>query len=1201
MNSLPFPPFASPEPRTPLPGPRSRFRVVVSSSAAERLAVAREVVRGCAPGARVLIVGASRGAADDLARSVAVAVPATFGTERLSLTQLAARTALLALAADRTTASTRLGAEAVATRAVFDATRDGSLQYFAPVAATPGFPRALAQTLQELRLAGMSHEALASLPLAGPDLAALRGRFESCFEDAASVDRAGLFRTAAAVLRESRAVDDGAAGPLRPSAGSGHPEPADGSTLLTVDPELAERAEGRRPRPLYDRVVFLDVPLDHAAEREFVTAVIASATAVLVTVPEGDRDTVAHFVEMGGAVEAYSATGTDALACVRRYLFSQDAQPPRRALDGSIEFFSAPGEGRECVEMVRRVLREARAGVRFDEIAILVRSPQSYFGLLEHALRRAEVPAWFDRGTRRPHPAGRAFLALLACAAERLSAARFAEYLSLGQVPSLGGFTKHDPPDVGASTTHDPPDEPGVSASRTPSYVPPAWAASHDEAFGLRDEASAVDDESEAAGGMLDSEFLGQAAGSDAAANGAADGDADAAVVAGTLRAPWRWEKLLVEAAVIGHDASRWRRRLDGKAAEIDAQVRELERQDGRDSGRAQSLRQVQDQLGHLQGFALPIVEELAEWPRTATWGEWLDRFASLTPRVLRVPAQVLRVLADLRPMSSVGPIDLDEARRVLSERLLTLESEPPSRRFGRVFVGTPHQARGRSFRVVFIPGLAERMFPQKPREDPLLLDALRVEAGASLATQPHRLAAERLLLQMAAGAASERLYVSYPRIELSESRARVASFYALDVIRAATGHVPDYEWLEARARDAGDATLAWPAPSRPEEAIDDQEHDLAVLRNLLDEKDRGAVRGHAHYLLKLNECLRRSVVGRWARGEPRWSVSDGLTRVSTGTRDALAAQRLTARSYSLSALQRFSACPYQFVLGAMYRLQSLEPPEPLQRLDPLTRGSLFHEIQARFFRALKTRQALPVTGANVDQARVVLNEAADAVAARAYDELAPAVDRVWNDEIAAIRRDLHGWLRDLARDGEEWLPTHFEFAFGSVPGERDAGSIRDEVTLPGGFKLRGAVDLIEAHRATNVLRVTDHKTGRKPDRIEKTVVGGGAVLQPVLYAMAVEAALGAVVSHGRLSYCTAAGSYYAHAIPLTETTRAAGLEVLQVIDRAVEHGFLAATPTEEACGRCDFRPVCGPDVFRRVSRKPQDQIADLIAIRSRP
>jgi CRISPR/Cas system-associated exonuclease Cas4 (RecB family) len=1084
------------------------FRLVISPSNTDRLSAARNVVRACAPGTRVLIVGASRGAADDLARRVAVDAPATFGIQRLSFTQLAARSALMALAADGATSSTRLGAEAVATRAVFDATQDAALRYFSPVAGTPGFPRALARTLQELRLAGLPASALAPLPLAGPDLADLLDRFEVGFADAASVDRASLFRTAAGVVTRE---------------GSGA-----------------------------DVVVLLDLPLEHAAEREFASAVISSARTVVATASPGDRDAVAHFEAIGGIAEGAGANGANDLGCLRQFLFNTVEQPPTRELDGSLQFFSAPGEGRECVEIVRRVLAESRRGVGFDDMAILVRSPQNYLGLLEHALRRADVPAWFDRGTRRPHPTGRAFLALLACAGERLSAARFAEYLSLGQVPE------------GASSGGSAP----ADAARNRPYVP-----SSDEAFGLPDEASGD--------------------------QGPPGREEESGT--GTLRAPWQWEKFLVEAAVIGQDASRWRRRLAGKSAELAAQAREAQRQDGPDSERAEGLRLVLEQLACLQEFALPIIDQLSAWPRQALWGEWLDVFTRLAPRVLRAPAPVLRVLADLRPMADVGPIDLDEARRVLGERLLTLESEPPARRFGRLFVGTPVQARGRSFRIVFVPGLAERMFPQKPREDPLLLDTLRVDAAASLATQPRRLAAERLLLQMAAGAASERLYVSYPRIELAESRARVPSFYALDVIRAATGRVPDYEWLEARARVAGNATLAWPAPSDPREAIDDQEHDLAVLRQLLDDQDRERVKGHAHYLLKLNECLRRSVIDRWARGEPRWSVNDGLTRVAPDTRDVLARQRLTARPYSLSALQRFSACPYQFVLAAIYRLQPLEQPEPLQRMDPLTRGSLFHEIQARFFDALKTRAALPVTTATIDAAQIVLDDVADAVATQKYDELVPAVDRVWYDEIASIRRDLHAWLHYLARDGGEWRPRYFEFGFGRVPGERDVNSVRDEVTLPGGYQLRGAVDLIEEHQVMKVLRVTDHKTGRKPDRIEKVIVGGGGVLQPVLYAMAVEAALGRPVSHGRLFYCTAAGSFYEHPIPLNEMTRAAGLEVLQVIDRAIEGGFLAATPTEEACSRCDFRPVCGPDVFRRVGRKPQDRIADLAAVRSRP
>jgi ATP-dependent helicase/nuclease subunit B len=291
------------------------------------------------------------------------------------------------------------------------------------------------------------------------------------------------------------------------------------------------------------------------------------------------------------------------------------------------------------------------------------------------------------------------------------------------------------------------------------------------------------------------------------------EADPDQAVVAGTLRAPWKWERVLVDAVVIGQDAARWKRRLDGRTRELTLQIQEASRQEGADSGRVRALELTLEQCQHLRAFALPIIEEMAAWPARTNWGEWLDRFQQLVPRVLRMPAYVLRVLADLRPMADVGPIDLDEVRRVLSDRLLTVESDPPARRFGRIFVGTPDHARGRAFRVVFLPGLAERMFPQKPREDPLLLDERRVELATSLPTQDDRLDAERLLLQIAVGAASDRLYVSYPRIDLTESRARVPSFYALDMMRAVTGSVPDHEWLEQRAQEAGNAMLAWPAP----------------------------------------------------------------------------------------------------------------------------------------------------------------------------------------------------------------------------------------------------------------------------------------------------------------------------------------------------------------------------------------------------
>ena len=89
------------------------------------------------------------------------------------------------------------------------------------------------------------------------------------------------------------------------------------------------------------------------------------------------------------------------------------------------------------------------------------------------------------------------------------------------------------------------------------------------------------------------------------------------------------------------------------------------------------------------------------------------------------------------RPMGTVGPVPLTEVRDVLADRLRSLEVDPPANRYGRVFVGSPHQARGRSFKVVFVPGLAERLFPQKLREDPLLLDDAAHELAGLSTTNP--------------------------------------------------------------------------------------------------------------------------------------------------------------------------------------------------------------------------------------------------------------------------------------------------------------------------------------------------------------------------------------------------------------------------------------------------------------------------------
>ena len=301
-------------------------------------------------------------------------------------------------------------------------------------------------------------------------------------------------------------------------------------------------------------------------------------------------------------------------------------------------------------------------------------------------------------------------------------------------------------------------------------------------------------------------------------------------LAAGALRAPWKWEELLVEAAVIG-GKERWERRLVGLAAELGIRIGVLRGEEPESPRIALIERQLRD-LDHLRRFALPVIALLDDLPQHAVWGEWLDALEALAPRVLRFPERVLSILAELRPLSAVGPVTLTEVRESLSTHLLELHIEPPRNRFGRVFVGLPEDLRGRSFAVVFVPGLAERL-SQKLHEDPLLPDEYRNQlqkSGPSLLTRSDRGFLERLRLQIAAGAAESRIWFSYPRVEVALGRPRVPSFYALDVCRTTLGHLPNVDSFEREAAHSGGAELAWMAPRDPDRAIDEIEYDLAVF-----------------------------------------------------------------------------------------------------------------------------------------------------------------------------------------------------------------------------------------------------------------------------------------------------------------------------------------------------------------------------------
>jgi ATP-dependent helicase/nuclease subunit B len=515
------------------------------------------------------------------------------------------------------------------------------------------------------------------------------------------------------------------------------------------------------------------------------------------------------------------------------------------------------------------------------------------------------------------------------------------------------------------------------------------------------------------------------------------------------------------------------------------------------------------------------------------------------------------------------------------------------------VFVAPPNGARGMEFDVVIVPGLAERMFPRKLTEDPILSDAAREQLSPYLTRVEWRANAERLALRIAAGAARQRAMFSYPRVDLDQGRPRVPSFYALEILRSVEGRLPGFDELAGRAAAQPATRLSWPAPANPADAIDDAEFDLAVLEKLVD-ADPDTTVGAANYLLGANRHLGRALRARARRWLRRWTPADGLVDPDAAALAALRKHQLSARSYSPTALQHFAACPYRFFLQAIHRLEPREEPEAIETLDPLTRGSIFAEVQYEILSALRELDVLPVTPEDLDDASDLLDTKLEEVAAQRHEELAPAIKRVWEDGIESIRADLREWMRRAAEDPDHWRPEWFELSFGlSGRDQSDPHSSAEPVAIDGGISLRGSIDLLERDESGRI-RVTDHKTGKV--RAEKNfIIGGGKTLQPVLYALAAERVLKEKISAGRLYYCTATGGYEERVVQINDEARRAARSFATILGESLQTGFLPAAPDDRECDWCDYKRVCGPYEERRSRMKPEARLKRLRELRGMP
>ncbi len=152
------------------------------------------------------------------------------------------------------------------------------------------------------------------------------------------------------------------------------------------------------------------------------------------------------------------------------------------------------------------------------------------------------------------------------------------------------------------------------------------------------------------------------------------------------------------------------------------------------------------------------------------------------------------------------------------------------------------------------------------------LLDDRRRELAAPLATQKQRADDERLQLRLAVGAASANVSTCPGPVSSCRSRGRECRLFTCSTSRERSKDIspPTRRFAIGPSRLAAPRSRGRRRPIRTN-AIDEFEHDLSMLYQLLRETDRRAAKGRARYLYELSPHLQRSLTGRWARWQNRW------------------------------------------------------------------------------------------------------------------------------------------------------------------------------------------------------------------------------------------------------------------------------------------------------------------------------------------
>lgn len=609
------------------------------------------------------------------------------------------------------------------------------------------------------------------------------------------------------------------------------------------------------------------------------------------------------------------------------------------------------------------------------------------------------------------------------------------------------------------------------------------------------------------------------------------------------------WDDLSRQAGVVG--GADWRPRLERLAAQL------------------APGHPHREAVADLTDFVDVLGQHLRTAPAGGTWrqwGDWVQQVLSelvirddTWPEAQRAAVErVDELLGRLRLLDTSivpGPsgVGVDAFRSLVASELD--RGVIPGRPAGRGLVVAPlGAASGLVFDRVAIVGLAEGLFPRSPRDDSLLPDQVRSQAGGMLLTRTDRQPLDVRSVAVAVASAPGRSLLTLARGDLRSKRSRAWPVALDDLVDAHSEIASHHRGMAEHGRPV---------------TLDD-----VGLRSLVNHVEGGDP-VDTHPLASLDPALAAGLARHRDRSRSDLTTHTGLVNTPA---------RLENTPTSPTGLETYAACPRRFLFGRVLRLGDEERPERLEEISPRERGSLLHRILERFVADALAADTIPAPGEPWSENHEAhLDDILAAEVSEAAD-LGLTGGRVSTEILRrALRRELDAFLAkdtELRADRRS-TPVGVEVSFG-LDDEPAVVRVGDGRRL----LLRGSVDRVDLTDDDGML-VIDYKGGsdRAFTKIDTDPLSGGRRLQLPLYTRVLAERLGRNGPRSALYWLTKTDR--TREMVLDDDLDAQLDEHLAAALDGIDAGLFPGVPggrlgfprlTFENCQWCDFDPICPTD-----------------------